>query len=292
VSPDLLSVVTRALGFVSLFQAAGAVFFLALFGSWLAHSKHSIRQLGFYAALAALLLLGVHQWLDGARMANDYLGLTDSSLQRLAWGGSGGSATFFQLVGLAMIALALAQPVRPSVGIASIGAVIAACAFALTGHTSELPQRPLLAALLCVHLLLVSFWFGALLPLIICSRREARADAVALLRSFSSVAGWLVPCIGIAGLTMAIILIPAAAGWREMYGLLLLGKMAAFGVLLLLAIWNRWRVVPAMANQETQEVAAAGATQTLRRTITFEYLLLVAVLATTAVLTTFYGPRP
>jgi putative copper export protein len=292
VSPDLLWVVTRALGFVSLFQAAGAVFFLALFGSWLAHSKHSIRQLGFYAALAALPLLGVHQWLDGARMANDYLGLTDSSLQRLAWGGSGGSATFFQLVGLAMIALALAQPVRPSIGIASIGAVIAACAFALTGHTSELPQRPLLAALLCVHLLLVSFWFGALLPLIICSRREARADAVALLRSFSSVAGWLVPCIGIAGLTMAIILIPAAAGWREMYGLLLLGKMAAFGVLLLLAIWNRWRVVPAMANQETQEVAAAGATQTLRRTITFEYLLLVAVLATTAVLTTFYGPRP
>jgi putative copper export protein len=182
--------------------------------------------------------------------------------------------------------------VRPSIGIASIGAVIAACAFALTGHTSELPQRPLLAALLCVHLLLVSFWFGALLPLIICSRREARADAVALLRSFSSVAGWLVPCIGIAGLTMAITLIPAAAGWREMYGLLLLGKMAAFGVLLLLAIWNRWRVVPAMANQETQEVAAAGATQTLRRTITFEYLLLVAVLATTAVLTTFYGPRP
>jgi len=77
-----------------------------------------------------------------------------------------------------------------------------------------------------------------------------------------------------------------------MYGLLLLGKMAAFGVLLLLAIWNRWRVVPAMASQETQEAAADGATQTLRRTITFEYLLLVAVLATTAVLTTFYGPRP
>jgi putative copper resistance protein D len=293
VSPDLLSVVTRSLGFLSLFQAAGVAFFLALFGSWLARSKHSIRRLGFHAALAALLLLAVHQWLEGARMADGYIGLVDSSLQRLAWSGSGGTAAFFQMVGLSMIALALVHQARPSTGVASIGAVIAACAFALTGHTSDQPQRLLLAPLLCVHLLLVAFWFGALLPLIICSRREARSDAAALLRSFSSVAGWLVPCIGVAGLTMAIVLIPAPQGWRARYGVLLLGKLAAFGLLLLLAAWNRWRVVPAMASQDAPgAVAASAATAALRRTIAIEYLLIVAVFATTAVLTAFYSPNP
>jgi putative copper export protein len=288
VNPDLLSVLTRALGFVSLFQAAGAALFLALFGSWLARSKHSIRRLGFYAALAGLLLIAAHQWLEGARMADDYAGLFDSSLQRLGWSGSGGSAAFFQSVGLSMIALALARQTRPSASVASIGAVIAACAFALTGHTSDHPQRALLALLLCIHLILVSFWFGALLPLIICGRREAPSDAVALLQSFSGVAGWLVPSIGIAGLAMALVLIPTPPGWRAVYGLLLLGKLAAFGLLLLLAAWNRWRAVPALAAEDLP--AASAAAKALRRTIAIEYLLIVAVFATTAVLTTFYSP--
>src|ERR1700676_3927210 len=140
VNPDLLSVLVRGLAFVSLFQAAGTAFFLALFGSWLARSKHSIRRLGFYSALAGLLSIGAHQWLEAARMADDYAGLIDPSLQRLAWSGSGGAAAFFQIAGLSMIALALAQQARPSASIASIGAVIAACAFALSGHTSDHPQ--------------------------------------------------------------------------------------------------------------------------------------------------------
>jgi putative copper resistance protein D len=288
VNPDRLSVVSRALGFVSLFQAAGAAFFLALFGSWLARSKHSIRRLGFYSALAGLLLVAAHQWLEGARMADGYAGLIDPSLQWLAWSGSGGSSAFFQIVGLSMIALALARQARPSASVASLGAVIAACAFALSGHTSDQPQRVLLALLLCVHLLLVSFWFGARLPLIICTRREARSDAVALLQGFSIVAGWLVPCVGIAGLTMALILIPALPGWRAIYGLLLLGKLGAFGLLMLLAAWNRWRAAPAMAAEDL--LAASAATKALRRTIAIEYLLIVAVFATTAVLTSFYGP--
>jgi putative copper export protein len=288
VSPDLPSVALRGLSLVGLFQAAGSAFFLALFRSWLARSKHSVRRLGFYSALAGLVLMAAHQWFEGARMANDYTGLFDHSLQRLAWSSSGGSAAFFQIVGLSLIALALAHQARPSANVATIGAVIAACAFALSGHTSDHSQRALLAPLLCIHLLLVSFWFGSLLPLIICSRREEISDAVALLQNFSSVAGWLVPCIGVAGLTMALVLIPAPAGWRAVYGLLLLGKLGAFGLLLLLAGWNRWRVVPAWAAGEPAAIAAAP--KALRRVIAIEYLLMLALFAATAVLTTFYSP--
>jgi putative copper resistance protein D len=292
VNPDLLSVLTRGLGFVSLFQAAGAAFFLALFGPWLAASGDSIRRLGCYAALAGLLLLAAHQWLEGARMADDYAGLADPSLQRLAWSGSGGNAALLQIIGLLAVALALARRRGPAVSVACIGALIAACAFALTGHTSEYPQRALLGPLLCLHLLLVAFWFGALLPLIICIRRETRSDAAALLHVFSAVAGWLVPCIGVAGLTMAIILLPSPMGWRAVYGRLLLLKLSLFCLLLLLAAWNRWRAVPAMAAKDLPAALAAAAPKALSRTIALEYLLVVAVFAITAVLTSFYSPKP
>jgi putative copper export protein len=285
VNPDLLSVVVRTLALAGVLQAAGAAFFVVLFGPWLRRSGQRIRRLGYQAALAGMALLAAQQWLRGARLADSYAGLVDPSLQRLAWGGSGGHAAWLQLAGLAVIACGLARQRRAAAGVAAAGAAIAACAFALTGHTSEHAPRALLAPLLCVHLLVVAFWFGALLPLYLCSRYEARADAVALLRAFSGVAGWLVPAIGVAGLALALMLIPAANTWRAPYGLLVLTKLGAFGLLLLLAAWNRWWAVPAIAAGD-----APAAPRALRRSIAIEYLLLAAVLAVTAVLTSFYSP--
>jgi putative copper export protein len=285
VSPDLLSVPLRTLALIAVFQAAGAAFFVLLFGPWLARCRQRIRRLGCQAALCGVLLIALQQWLRGARMAGDYDGLIDPALQRLAWGGSAGAAAGLQIIALGVIAAGLAGPGRAASAIAAGGAVLVACAFALTGHTSEHGPRALLAALLCVHLLIVAFWFGALLPLFICSRAEARGDALALLRAFSGVAGWLVPAIAVAGLAIAIMLIPAPGGWRAPYGLLLLTKLAAFGLLLLLAAWNRWWAVPALAAGD------AGARPTaLHRSIAIEYLLLCAVLAITALLTSFYSP--
>jgi putative copper export protein len=291
VNPDLSSVVVRALGFVCLFQAAGAAFFLALFGARLARSGHGIRRLGLHCAVAALGLLAAHRGLEGARMADDYAGLIDPALQRLAWNGSGGNAALLQMIGLVLLAVGFASRRLPAASVAATGAVIATCAFALTGHTREHAPRALLAALLCLHLLLVAFWFGALLPLILCIRREAHTDAVAALRRFSALAGPLVPCVGVAGVTMALILIPAPAGWHAAYGRLLVGKLAAFGALLLLAAWNRWRGVPAMAAAERAVPSMAStSTKALCRTIAVETLLMIAVLSTTAVLTSFYSP--
>ena len=59
----------------------------------------------------------------------------------------------------------------------------------------------------------------------------------------------------------------------------------AFALLMMLAAWNRWRAVPTLTTERSATAANA-----LRRVIGIEYLLLVAVLATTAVLTSFYSP--
>jgi putative copper export protein len=284
-SPDLLSVVIRTLGFIGLYQAAGAAFFMLLFEAWLPRSSAGIRRLGFWAALAGIVLLAARQELEAARMADSFAGLVDPNLLRLTWTGSSGNAALFELIGLGVVAFGLTQRGSPFANIASTGAAIAVVAATLTGHTSVHPQRVLLAPLLAVHLILVAFWFGALVPLILCSRRDSREHALSVLRGFSGVAGPLVPCIGVAGLAMALILIPDSTAWRSTYGLLILGKLSVFAALLLLAAWNRWRSVPAMA---LTHAAAAG--QALRRAIGIEYLLMITVLGATAVLTSFNSP--
>jgi putative copper export protein len=286
VSPDLLSVVVRTLSLVGLFQAAGSAFFLALFGEWAPESQLAIRRLGLWAAIAAMLLLACHQGLEAARMSDALSGLFDPRMESLAWGGSSGNAALLEILGLAVAALGFALKGSPGSDTASVGGGIAACAAVLTGHTSVHSERPLLGLLLAVHLVLVAFWFGALAPLMFVCRRESRSAAVAVLGGFSRIAGLLVPCIAVAGLAMALILMPDRASWTGVYGSLILVKIAAFALLMLLAAWNRWHAVPTLTKERSATTANA-----LRRVIGIEYLLLVAVLATTAVLTTFYSPQ-
>ena len=53
-NPDLLSVVVRTLALAGVLQAAGAAFFVVLFGPWLLRSGQRIRRLGYQAALAGM----------------------------------------------------------------------------------------------------------------------------------------------------------------------------------------------------------------------------------------------
>jgi putative copper export protein len=284
-SPDLISVAVRALGLIAAFQAAGAAFFMALFGGWAPNAAAAIRRLGGGAAIAGVLLLSCHQGLEGARMSDALSGMLDPRMQGLAWGGSSGNATLLQILGLGVVALGFTRKGSSGSTTAALGGCITACAAVLTGHTSVHSERALIGLLLAVHLLLVAFWFGALVPLMLVCRREATATAVAVLNGFSNIGGVLVPCIAVAGLSMALILMPDWGSWMSTYGSLIWAKIAAFAVLMLLAAWNRWRAVPALAMKGS---AAAGSA--LRRVIGAEYVLIVAVLAMTAVLTTFFSP--
>jgi putative copper export protein len=285
VSADLLSVAVRLLGWVSLFQAAGAAFFLALFGEWAPNSSTAIRRLGRWAALAGVLFLLSHQALEAARMSDALSGTLDAHMESLAWRGTGGIAVVIAVTGLVVIVIGMSLKGRPGSSAASIGGCIATCSAVLTGHTSVHTERALLGGLLAVHLLIAAFWFGALVPLILCSRREPNRAAIAVLNGFSRSAGLLVPCIAIAGLSMALILMPHRAAWSTTYGYLIVAKIAGFVVLMGLAAWNRWRAVPAMAGGSMTASAA------LRRVIVAEWVVIVAVLTTTSVLTTFFSPQ-
>ena len=70
-SPDFLSVVLRSASFIALFQAAGMVVFVTMFGRHLEASLGSIRRIASLSALAAIAFLVAHHVLEAARMADN-----------------------------------------------------------------------------------------------------------------------------------------------------------------------------------------------------------------------------
>jgi copper resistance protein D len=309
--PDILSVVLRALGFVLQLQAAGAVFFTAAFGPALTISLAGIRKLARLSAIAALVAIAGDYVLEAARMSGEMSGMFDTSLQSMAWTSSLGGAFTVRVLGLLLIVAAmLAVPARvtasrffassvasPVTGVLKrlsargftlvgvSGAVLVAASFTLSGHTSTSGRRALLAPLLLAHLLIVAFWFGALWPLCLLTLRESWERVARVVAVFSAAAFWLVPLILIAGVAMAVLLLPNAAALRQPYGELLLTKAGLFAVLLGCGAINKWRLGPALARGEL----LAG--RRFRRVVIAEYVLIVIVLSVTAVMTTFFSPE-
>jgi putative copper resistance protein D len=282
---DVLSAVLRALSFILLFQAAGVALFIALFGRRLASSRDAARRLGRAAALAAIVLVAAHYALEAARMAGELSGMWDPTLQGMVWHSPNRAALICRLAGLLLIAIGLQVASPRSTIVAVGGAVLAIGAFTLTGHTSVNEHRGALAALLTLHLLVVSFWFGALRPLYLASLRETPARASDIVERFTTVATWLVPVILLAGIAMAVLLLPNISALSEPYGKLLIAKVVGFAVLMGLAAANKWRLGPALVHGPVQ----GG--QWFRRSVAAEYVLIAAVLTITAVMTSFFSPE-
>jgi len=267
---DAVAVADRALAWLAVYQAVGAVLFVACCDPSLPLLRERARRLGGFAGLCGAVLVLLQWPLTAARMAGDYSGLTDAGLLRMALHSSHGSAGALMLGGLSV--LAIGAFIRPLGVLRWAGIVLVVCAPALT-------------PLLVLHILIGAFWLGSLAPLWCAVRLERPEAAGAVLRRFGSFAIWLIPCIAFAGIGIACALIDDWTVLRRPYGLLLLGKLSLFGVLMGLAALNRWRFMPALAE------APESARRALQRSIMLEYLLIAAVLAMTATLTTLFGPE-
>ena len=283
-STDAASAAVRGLAFVLLFQACGAQFFLALAGRALDRSVRPIRRVALTTALCGCVLLGAHLMLDAARLTGNYAGMFDSDMQRVSLTTAGAAAQVLQMA--ALLAVAFGMWTQGPIGraVALGGAFIAITAFLLAGHTSTHPWRAILALLLLLHLLAVAFWFGSLLPLGIALHRESPRVAALALAAFSRWAIWLVPLLAAVGIALVLGIAQGVPRFDEPYGALILAKLVAFAVLLGLAGLNKLRFVPAV------ERGQQSASYALQTSMAVEAAILVGVLATTAVLTSFYSP--
>lgn len=280
-----LWLVLRAAGLVLALQAAGGALCAALL-AWrqLAHVTPAIRRLVLRTALAALALLAAQALFEPVHLAGESSGFADAALWRLLLGSSTAVAMLVRGAGLACVALGLRLRAGGSSPVALAGSLATLSSFLFTGHTAAHPLRPWLALLLLVHVTIVAFWLGSLWPLRQLTLLEPRALATRALEAFSAVALWAVPVIALAGAGMAVMLLPDVAALTRPYGLLLIGKLTLFTLLMALAALNRLRLTPALARGVAQAPAQ------LRRSIALEYALICATLALTAVMTGSFSP--
>jgi len=283
---DSVVLALRALSFVAIFQAVGNALFLDLFGARLSTPvEERVRTLARIAAVAALCLAVLHYVLTPARMAGNLGATFDSSLSELLRESDAGTAHIVRIVGLAVLFLSLDRRTRLNTIAMRVAVAFAIVSFALMGHTVIHPLRWLLAPLLLVHVAVAAFWFGALWPLHEVAGREDAERGGATIAAYSRLAVRLVPWVLICGAVLALVFIRSVAELATAYGAMVLGKTAAFGVLMYLAALNRRRQLAAAS------AAAGEAVRAFQRTAVVEWTLLATVLVATALMTALYAPE-
>ena len=281
---DGLSAGLRALSFIALFQATGAAMYLACFGGLVVTTRRAIQRLSVVWALIAIPLLVLEYLLEAARMGGDLASMMDRELQALVFHSSAALALALRVAGLAVLAIALRMKSRPSIALVVTATMVVLLGFTLMGHTTSHSPRWLLVPLLLAHLIVVAFWFGALVPLRLAARYENPRTAGAAIEAFSTAATWIVPALFLAGLALATVLLGSFTALRTPYGQMLILKVVGFALLIGLASLNKWRLGPAVASGD------ARLTRHFRRSLQIEYVIVAAVLTVTAVMTTFFSP--
>ncbi len=282
--PEIVALGLRAASFVAVLQAAGVAMFLWLFSRSLATSAGKIRSLGVSAAIAGGVFTFAYHLVQPARMTGSFSGMFDGSLHAMLLMSDAGATTAIRILGLVMLVLGLPKLTRLGEASSLIGATLIVVSFGLMGHTAAHDQRWILVTLLVVHLLIIAFWFGALLPLYMAAARETVADNASVIENFSTIAAWLVPIIFVAGLGMSALLLEEVNNLWTAYGVSLLAKVSGFVVLMGLATLNKWRFAPAIA------AGHAPALRNFQRSVAAEWGLIIAVLVVTAVMTGLFSP--
>ncbi|MGC3980905.1 MAG: CopD family protein [Steroidobacteraceae bacterium] len=267
------------MSFMALMQAAGAVWFLLLLDD-ARPITYSVRRLARVSAMIALPLILLHHVMEAGRMAGEWSGVFDVSLQSLVLTTTTAWANGLRFVGSLLIALSIRMSNKVVV---IIGALLIAISFTVTGHISIHPQQWWLTIFLFVHVTVAAFWFGSLLPLLVACRQAPQAAALMVIR-FSAWASWLVPLLALLGVGMACALLPDINALSTPYGVLLLSKVVGFSLLMALAALNKWRLGPALVN-------GGGAVRAFRISVWCEYALLCVIFIATAVMTGLFSPE-
>ena len=217
-------------------------------------------------------------------MTGSFGDVFDLSLQVFLLESSAGPARIQRIAGLILILFGLRATSELDYRVMLLGVAVTLGSFALMGHTTTHAARLVLAPLLLLHVAIIAFWFGSLLPLIHVTEAEEVSVSSVLLRRFSSLATWSVPLILIAGAATWYLLIPGFTGFPTPYSKMILGKVTGFSLLIALATLNKWRYVPGVRSGDAASLIA------LRRSIAQEWSIMAVIFIVTALLTGLFSP--
>ncbi len=276
--------IARALHFAGLLLAAGSIWFARLVAADRPelHPPLSrvVRIAAGVGALAALVGVGLQ---GGLLLAAPPSALLDPS----TWQAGLSTPIGLMLAASAlMLGIAAALARWPGHAAASLAALLAVVPLGLAGHVSVAEPRWITVPSLILHATLAAFWFGSLPPLLLALRLLPGREAAELLRRFTRLGLAAVLALAAAGTIMAAIQLRSiAALWETSYGLVLAAKLMLVACLMLIALANKQRLTPALA--DGRPLAAAR----LARNIWLEITLIGAILGLTAALGFNTPPR-
>lgn len=136
--------------------------------------------------------------------------------------------------------------------LAVTGVLVLAVGAALDGHSASEGPRALVWTVDLAHTLAAGIWLGglALLTIMLAWRRRAgRAPNAAYPAvRFSTLAGIGLGVAGLAGVVLAVIILPdVAALWESNWGRLLIAKVALVGVVAAMGVYNHFRLIPRLS---------------------------------------------
>jgi putative copper resistance protein D len=275
--PDLFglaAIITKFALYLGVMTAAGTVMATLMF--------RLDRTRGLTAAFAVLGLLAtlLAFSLRGANLTGDISGMTDPEMLGLLWSTPVGTVLLLRLVGLSALIAGLFMG-RVGIWVSMLGGVIAIWSFTQVGHVSG-RDTTLLDIALMLHLLAVALWIGVLTPLKrLASSSVSYASAADVGQRFGVVATVTVPALIIAGGYMSYQMVGSFSALISTgYGQALIIKVLLVGLLLGLAAANKLRFIPAL------RAGDPTAASHLSKSISIEWLIILAMLGTTAVLTT------
>ena len=286
---EIIGGISRFIMYLAALVAAGVAFFLAFIHD---HAEDRWRIVPFVrigSILALLSAIGIVMSQAALLTGKGAGAITDSTVLRDVLNQNLGWSLALLMIGLAAVHLSTDIPKKVvSQSLAVYGGLAVTVSFAVWGHATELSPTAISLAADAIHATAAALWLGGLVGLVMVlsvrTPETVRATA-GIIGRFSRMAFWSVIALTLAGLTLTITGSGASLNsiLTTTWGQLVLAKIGLTLIVVLIAAWNRRTLVPSLTSptENTDELAVRWAT--LLRTIRAEAVLLVAVVALTAI---------
>lgn len=157
---------------------------------------------------------------------------------------------------------------------------------AQTGHAAGAASHDLATSSMYLHLVGAALWIGTLVALSPLAHRLG-ADLAPAVARFSVIAGWCLVAVALSGVVNSVIRLGSWSDLGTRYGVLLLVKVALFGVLGVLGLAHRRRVIGRLAGEDR-----APATWLFWRLVLVELTVMGAVSGVAVALASSPPPVP
>ena len=286
---EIIGGISRFIMYLAALVAAGVAFFLAFIHDRAEDRWRIVPFVRIGSILALLSAIGIVMSQAALLTGKGAGAVTDSTVLRDVLNQNLGWSLALLMIGLAAVHLSTDIPKKVvSQSLAVYGGLAVTVSFAVWGHATELSPTAISLAADAIHATAAALWLGGLVGLVMVlsvrTPETVRATA-GIIGRFSRMAFWSVIALTIAGLTLTITGSGASLNsiLTTTWGRLVLAKIGLTLIVVLIAAWNRRTLVPSLTSptENTDELAVRWAT--LLRTIRAEAVLLVAVVALTAI---------